>query len=306
MTHIKNYKGIGIIMNILAPIFILISPVYGQEANAPADARTETAAMCSSASPTKAQALNEETSCCVDINKAYFKSYLTDTAYILSSPARWDKQDWLIASAVLAASMGLYFYDRQIQTWVQEQRNSTTNGISDAIRPIGQGQYALPAIGLFYIYGLAADDSRAKKTSLLCVKSFLISGMFTQVLKYATHRCRPSDCEKHDSWKGPGFSSSDLSFVSGEATTAFSLATVIASEYGDKLWVPPVAYGAATLIALARVNNNGHWASDVFMGAAIGYFTAKTITKLHKKKKIAVMPMIDGQTKAIGLIWNFR
>jgi membrane-associated phospholipid phosphatase len=42
-----------------------------------------------------------------------------------------------------------------------------------------------------------------------------------------------------------------------------------------------LAYGIATLTALSRVNDNAHWASDVFFGAIIGYFTAKAIMALN-------------------------
>ena len=242
----------------------------------------------------------------MDINKAYFTGYLTDTAYILTSPVNWDKRDLITASLVVGAAAGLYASDKEIQTWVQDHKGETTDNMSRIFRPFGQGQYSLPALGLFYLYGQATKDGKAKKTALLGLESFLISGAFAQALKYTTHRCRPSDCDQYDRWNGPSFSNSNLSFVSGEATSVFSISTVIASEYGDKAWVPPVAYGIATLTTLARLNDNGHWSSDVFLGAALGYFTAKTIIRLHKKKSdFVVVPMTDGQYSAIGFFGNF-
>jgi len=44
-----------------------------------------------------------------------------------------------------------------------------------------------------------------------------------------------------------------------------------------------LAYGIATLTALSRVNDNAHWASDIFFGAVIGYFTAKAIIAQNNK-----------------------
>lgn len=82
-------------------------------------------------------------------------------------------------------------------------------------------------------------------------------------------------------WDGPGFSTSNLSFPSGHASSAFAIATVIALEYGDRAFVPPLAYGIATLAAFSRVNDNAHWASDVFFGAIVGYLTAKAIIALN-------------------------
>jgi membrane-associated phospholipid phosphatase len=238
-------------------------------------------------------------------DREYFKSYLTDTANLLSSPLRWDKYDWLTASLIIGATAGLYAFDQNIHDWAQNRRGKTTDNISSVVKVFGQGQYTVPALGLFYLYGHAAENSRAEKTALLSVESFLISGAFTQVLKYSTHRYRPEDSDRYDRWDGPGVSGSNLSFASGDATAAFSVATVIASEYDDEAWVAPLAYGIATLTALARINDNGHWASDVFAGSAIGYFTAKTIVKLHKKgSRFAVAPAMTGQ--GLGLVISYK
>ena len=65
------------------------------------------------------------------------------------------------------------------------------------------------------------------------------------------------------------------SFPSGHSAAAFSVATVVANRYGNHKWVPWVVYGMATAISLSRVTTNAHFSSDVFLGAAIGYTTAK-------------------------------
>jgi membrane-associated phospholipid phosphatase len=285
------------LINLMIAILILtlISPARGQEVQISSQA--DAASRLKTTEETKT---ND-----VHLNKEYFKSYLTDTANLLSSPLRWDKYDWLTASLVIGATAGLYAFDQNIHDWAQKRRGKTTDNISSVVKVFGQGQYTVPALGLFYLYGYAAENSRAEKTALLGVESFLISGAFTQVLKFSTHRHRPEEGDRYDRWDGPGFSNSNLSFASGDATAAFSVATVIASEYDDTAWVPPLAYGIATLTALARINDNGHWASDVFAGSAIGYFTAKTIVRLHKKgSKFAVTPMMTGQ--GLGLVISYK
>jgi membrane-associated phospholipid phosphatase len=42
-----------------------------------------------------------------------------------------------------------------------------------------------------------------------------------------------------------------------------------------------VKYGGASLIALSRMYNNKHWASDVLMGAAIGTFAGTKVVRYH-------------------------
>lgn len=83
-----------------------------------------------------------------------------------------------------------------------------------------------------------------------------------------------------------------VSFPSGHTTVAFSLATMIAQEYPKPIIIPILAYGFATCTALGRINGNYHWASDVLMGASIGYFTSKLVFnsnnwgKIQRKKKL--------------------
>ena len=239
------------------------------------------------------------------MNKDYLKGYLTDTGAIVTSPLRWTKGDWMVASLVVGAAAGLYAYDQDIKEWAQKRKGETTDRLSSLVKPFGDGFYTVPALGLFYLYGYAREDAKAERTSLLSLESFVIAGAFNSVLKYATHRARPEDTERYDKWDGPSFSSDHRSFASGHAAVAFSIATVIASEY-DNAYVPPIAYGIATLTALARINDNAHWASDVLVGSAIGYFTAKAVIRLHKKSpQWSVSPTAVGQGQGLALSYRF-
>ncbi|MGB9619375.1 MAG: phosphatase PAP2 family protein, partial [Armatimonadota bacterium] len=101
------------------------------------------------------------------------------------------------------------------------------------------------------------------------------------------HRHRPDESRSSREWDGPGLRGGRVSFPSRHATAAFAVMTVVASEYSDHKWVPPVAYGLAVLCAWSRVNDNQHWASDVFAGSAVGYFTAKAILRLHRVETCA-------------------
>jgi hypothetical protein len=45
--------------------------------------------------------------------------------------------------------------------------------------------------------------------------------------------------------------------------------------------VRPLAYGAAALCAFSRVHTNAHYLSDVIVGSAIGYLTARVVLAHH-------------------------
>ena len=127
-----------------------------------------------------------------------------------------------------------------------------------------------------YAVGLARKDSYAQGTSLLALEAVADSELVSVVMKSVTGRLRPSDIPPHGdfthTWfKYPGTFGNSGSFPSGHAIAAFSVASVFASRYRRRRWVPWVAYGGATVIALSRIPVQAHFPSDVFVGSTLGY-----------------------------------
>ncbi len=242
----------------------------------------------------------------VELNQEYFTGYWTDTKNIVTAPARWDSSDWIEASIVTGIAIGLFTQDENIQRWSQKHKNTTTGNISDDAKKIGT--FSVPAVVGLGLYGYIAGDGKAKTTFLLSTESFIVTGVFAQILKRATGRHRPYTGDSHDTWSGPSISGQNdhLSLPSGDASSAFAIASVVASEY-DNWVVPPLVYTASALIGLSRVHNNAHWSSDVFVGSAIGYFTGKAIVASHRdgqKSNLSLAPMIDG--KDLGFVVTYR
>jgi membrane-associated phospholipid phosphatase len=288
--------AIGLIAAIMGLLYPQISLAQPAEDN-------ESGESFNPESPGKVEGTSE-----AEFIKDYLKGYISGSKYILTSPFRWDKSDWLKFSLVAGSTVGLFALDYEIQDWAQRRRNSTANKVSGIFEPFGNGAVSLPALGAFYLYGHFGEDKRARSTALLGLESFVISAVFTEGIKVMTHRQRPDEGGQSDKWYGPSFAftGSHLSFPSGDAALAFSINTVIASQYQDTAWVAPLAYGIATMVALGRINDNDHWASDVFVGSAIGFFTAKAIVGLYKRNsKIVIMPVIDGQVRGLTLFLIF-
>lgn len=244
----------------------------------------------------------------VQLDGDYFKGYLTDFGNIVTSPARWDKTDWITAVLVTGASIGLYENDTKIQTWVQENRTKTSDDVGDKVTLVGNGYLTLAVVGGLYGYGYFGDDGKAIETALLSVESIALTGIFVQVIKRTAGRHRPYTGDPYDTWGGPSLASSNDSFPSGHSSSAFAVASVIASEY-DNYVVPPLAYTIAAITGYDRMQHNAHWASDVFVGAAIGYFTGKSIVAYHRtdgRNTVSFTPLIDdsGVTGA-ALTWKF-
>lgn len=243
----------------------------------------------------------------VELNKAYFKSFLTDTGNILTSPIRWNIQDWLTASLVVGATGGLMFVDEDIRDKTQSSRSTFSDNLAKVGEAFGNGAYAVPSLGALYLAGHLMKNDKAKRAALLSFESFVISGAFTLVLKHSTGRARPTNRNESDNWEGPNFDGG-VSFSSGHTATAFSIATIIANEYDNHAFVPPLAYGLAFLTGWSRINDNKHWASDVVFGAAMGYFTSKALLKYHEgpgPSRLAIIPMIGKDVKGVTAHYQF-
>ena len=86
-----------------------------------------------------------------------------------------------------------------------------------------------------------------------------------------------------------GFSSGDQyrSFPSGHTLAAFAAAASVSSEtarwWPNTRWViGPAMYGGATLVAVSRMYDNRHWASDVIAGAGLGTFAGLKVVRFHR------------------------
>jgi len=243
----------------------------------------------------------------VELNKEYFIGYWTDFKNIVTSPARWDNSDWITAALVSGAAIGLYYNDEKIQKWVLDNRTTTSSDIGDKVTYLGSGFLTVGVVGGMYLYGYAASDSKATETALLSVESFALTGVFVQIIKRTTGRHRPYTGDPYNTWSGPSLASENDSFPSGHSSSAFAVASVIAEEY-DNYIVPPLAYSVAAITGYNRMQHNAHWASDVFVGAAIGYFTGKAIVASHrggKDSRVSFAPMIDDSGTGVMLTYRF-
>ena len=238
----------------------------------------------------------------VSINKAYFRSYWSDTKQSVLAPFHWDGKHWIAAAAITGTAAVIYTQDLAIHDLFQKNRTATTSNITKyGLEPWGSGVYSLPLMGLLYLNGMISQNDRSKKVALLGVKAFVVQSIVVQIPKYALQRHRPYQNNPADPgiWAGPlGGITHFTSFPSGHTTTAFAVATVLATEYKDKPIVPILAYTVATFTGLSRIHDNRHWASDVFMGAALGYSIGKLICN---RNNWGVSVSVSPASKAMGM-----
>ena len=201
---------------------------------------------------------------------------LSDQKHIWSFPVTLAHgHNWLPTVAVLGTTAGLFALDPIEGNYFRRSSSYHEFNTIFSGNHTGIGLIAAPAS--FYVVGLIKKDEKAQHTALLAGEAVADAEILTTVLKDATKRVRPSafapNGNLYDSWfesKGSPLRSNG-GFPSGHTIAAFSIATVVARRYGNHRWVPYVAYGTAALVGFSRMSLSAHFASDVFLGAALGY-----------------------------------
>jgi membrane-associated phospholipid phosphatase len=177
-----------------------------------------------------------------------------------------------VAGLVLAATL---IADQNLRGQVQEHRGKTSNAVARVGNGFGEPRYVLPVIGAGLLVGQLTGQRSVTRVALRAGGAMAIAGGITTAAKFMIGRSRPRGDGDADLFRPlSGWSS----FPSGHTAVAFALATAIADETRDP-WSDAALYGAATLTALARLNDDRHWTSDVFVGALAGHLSARWLSR---------------------------
>ena len=261
--------------------------------------------------------------------KSYFILLGSDLKQEFTKPFHMTHKDWVNFGEFALVAVGVGFADVPIQrnALIFRNNNAGIRNISKYVTNFG-GPYEAYTLAAFGVYGFIFNNQKMKTTTFLATQAYITGAAMESVLKILTGRTRPSSyaagTQARPRFLGPftkiakdvNGKTVGSSFPSGHTTVAFAAATVFAQEYKDKIYIPIIAYSAATLIGLSRITENKHWATDVLVGAALGYLTGKqVVNNYHRYAKIkapaqkaTVAFKLDYQFgKAMpGIVYTFR
>lgn len=234
--------------------------------------------------------------------KQVIRHGLVDAKELVISPIHWDKKDLLLFSGVAATTGALITWgDQPIYDFANTIHSPGLDVLFNNAEPLGH-LYPVMAISAMLLKGLIYHESYSVETSLIAAESMFLSTVMVQAVKNTASRTRPNDAGSTNPflWNGPFFKGN--SFYSGHTTTAFSVASVFAYRYRDTGWVPILSYGLATLAGCQRIYGNRHWASDVFMGAAVGTATGIFLCKQWEKTTVKFYPALTPGGMAMSIV----
>jgi membrane-associated phospholipid phosphatase len=151
----------------------------------------------------------------------------------------------------------------------------------------GGETFPIEVAAAFVAGGLLLKDKKAIRTGVLATSALVHAGIFVTVVKDIAGRERPLvEAHNGDFEFIPSSikESNHNSFPSGHTISAFSVATVIATEYQKTIWVPILSYALATGVGLSRMTEQKHWPSDVLVGGMMGYAIGRLVVAEHNKK----------------------
>jgi membrane-associated phospholipid phosphatase len=153
------------------------------------------------------------------------------------------------------------------------------------------GAAVVPFVGALFLAGRFSPEGRFRSMTYDFTQALIVTEAYTGLLKYTVQRPRPDG-------------SDNLSFPSGHASAAFSLATVAEQHYGWKVGVP--AYLLASGIGLSRIESSKHNLSDVVAGATIGIIVGRTVVhrdgdRPAKKSTFSITPATDAEGGGVGV-----
>ncbi|MEJ2544069.1 MAG: phosphatase PAP2 family protein [Calditrichaceae bacterium] len=220
-------------------------------------------------------------------------------------------QSWKVLTYAGFAAMLYFGSDTEVREEYATEKDYQPAGVPKYFGEIGNiydqpGTYYFTAglLGTFYGSGKIFNNTKLQETTVLMIRSLLITGLATSVLKVAIGRERPYVDGDPNEYRPFSFNPDYMSMPSGHSSSIFAMMTVIAKQY-DEWYIKVPAYAFAASVTAQRINTDKHWSSDVLIGSTIGYLIGSAIVKRYqyKGRYIDVQPTVS--SRGLGLNVKF-
>lgn len=192
---------------------------------------------------------------------------------------RWNTVYWLAGGG--AAALAVHQRDHDINAHLV---NKTTDGLWKPGHIIGSTEVLLPAAAATYFIGRHVGATRVQHLGMDEIEAAILSEAFVEGVKLAVRRERPIEVD--------GQQSHTYSFPSGHSALTFAMATVLQQHLGYRAAIP--TYTVASYVAMSRLHDNRHFASDVVFGAAMGVVIGRSVTWHGRNFYASPMLLRDG------------
>ena len=241
-----------------------------------------------------------------------FSIFLDDGLNLATAPFSFTSTDWLKTGALVIATGLAFSLDPKIKESVTHQRSASFDNVTGYGEKYGSISYAGIFAGGMYLTGKILGDKNISTTGRMLVESVLYTGLTVSLVKYAVGRSRPYTNEGPSDVFAYTFQESNVSFPSGHTAIAFTVSTVLSRRINNP-FASIALYGLAGFTGYQRIYDDKHWFSDVFIGAAIGYFIGNSIVDSEENRSsknnflsdVTVMPTLSSGGVGLSLHLDF-
>lgn len=195
-----------------------------------------------------------------------------DQEHFWTLPLHANKRSLIWILPIAGATAGVIASD----SWLSRQVPDRPNQLNQSLKISNYSLYSLIAAGGgSYLLGKITKNDHMRETGFLAAEAAVDATAATYAVKFATQRQRP--------YQGTGagsFFNGGSSFPSEHSALSWSIAGVIAHEYPGPL-TKLAAYGLASAVTVTRVDARQHFASDVLVGAGLGWYFAHEVYRAH-------------------------
>jgi len=210
--------------------------------------------------------------------------FVDDGISFFAYPIHADWNDVLITSGVAISTYGFMHADKDIRKSIGRKTSKSLNGdFWDVPTSLGIVQYGNIAALSSYGLGVAIDNDDIRVVSRIVFQSLSYSGALVMITRILVGRERPYYEKGPWAYNGFTFDNEKQSFPSGHTTVAFAISSALA-EYLDNTYASIFLYSLSGMTAYARVLNNQHWFSDVFVGALMGFIGGYHVNRMEDER----------------------
>lgn len=204
--------------------------------------------------------------------KSLPRNLFMDQKNFWTAPLHMTTTQWQWAVPVALVGAGLLASDTAIEKHAPTDPSTVSHGVTAS----NAGLAAMAGIGAgMFLWGHATNNDEERETGVLSAEAGVDAFLDTEIFSYAFGRERPFTGD------GKGrFFQGGTSFPSQHAAISWAIASVIAHEYPGPA-TDILAYGLATGIDAARFVGHQHFATDLIVGSALGWYLGRQVYRSH-------------------------
>jgi membrane-associated phospholipid phosphatase len=222
---------------------------------------------------------------------AEFGNAVADIFHIWTAPFHSSGRDWLGTGAAVVVFGALMPFDDQIDRWIVTHQNSGFLDVTQPFRrsnsllaPLSTDSRLLPIFSTLLVTGMVSNSRPLREAGYGCISAWAASSTVRGALYAGVGRTRPiaAHGDQFD-FTVPGGDWNHHSFFGGHTTNAFACASFLSQRFHLSVG-EPLLYTVAATIGVARMADRNHWASDTFLGSAVGVAIGRSIAARYDRR----------------------